>query len=404
MAADTGRAAAPALAAFKGLSVVDLSQGIAGPYCAQLLALQGADVVKVEPLEGDWLRPLGTPGRAMSALFAAFNRGKRGIAVDLKSAQGLAIVAELAARADVLVENFRPGVTDRLGVGYEAVAARNPGIVYVSVTGFGQSGPASGRPATDTIVQAHLGMAHFNRDRDGTPRKVPIVPVDVATGLYACQAASAALYERLSVRVNGGEGRGRHLDISLLQSAAAFQAGKMLEYHLDEGAPPPEQSSPVGLYPAKDGMVAIITLRDNDFAALARTLGLDALIDDPRFRRLEGRMTNREALDAAIAGATGQRSVAELLAALEEADVNSAQVRDYAAALADGALDAAGIVSWFEQPRLGRLPAVSPPGTDAGTLSPAPRLGQHTGEVLREIGHRAEEIAALAGSGAISPA
>jgi crotonobetainyl-CoA:carnitine CoA-transferase CaiB-like acyl-CoA transferase len=375
------------LTPFKGLSVVDLSQGIAGPYCAQLLALHGAEVIKVEPLEGDWLRPLGTPGRTMSALFAAFNRGKRGIAVDLKSAEGLAVVAALAAKADVLVENFRPGVTDRLGVGYEAVAKVNPGIVYVSITGYGQSGPASGRPATDAIIQAHLGLAQFNRERDGTPRKVPIVPVDVATGMYACQAASAALYERLSARIDGGEGRGRHLDISLMQSAAAFQAGKMLEYHLDDGAPPPEQTSPVGLYPAKDGTVAIITLRDSDFAALGRALGLDALIDDPRFRDLAGRMENRETLDAAIAAATAQRSVADLLSVLEAADVSSAQVRDYGAALGDGALDAAGILSWFEQPGLGRLPAISPPMTDAAALSPAPRLGEHTQEVLRALGN-----------------
>ncbi|MEJ2119383.1 MAG: CoA transferase [Alphaproteobacteria bacterium] len=392
-----------ALTPFKGLSVVDLSQGIAGPYCAQLLALYGADVIKVEPLDGDWLRPLGTPGRPVSALFAAFNRGKRGLAVDLKSDQGRAIVAELAAKADVLVENFRPGVTDRLGVGYDAVAQRNPGIVYVSVTGYGQSGPDSGRPATDTIIQAHLGLAQFNRDRDGAPRKVPIVPVDVATGMYACQAASAALYEHLAARLSGGEARGRHLDISLLQSAAAFQAGKMLEYHLDDGAPPPEQTSPVGLYPAKDGTVAIITLRDSNFAALAKALGLEALVDDPRFRGLAGRMENREALDAEIGAATEQRSVADLLRTLEAADISAAEVRDYGAALADGALDEAGIVSWFEQPELGRLPAISPPATDAAALAPAPRLGEHTDEVLHALGHGGDEIAALAASGAITP-
>lgn len=388
---------------FKGLSVVDLSQGIAGPYCAQLLALQGADVIKVEPLEGDWLRPLGTPGRAMSALFASFNRGKRGIAVDLKADEGRAVVAELAGRADVLVENFRPGITDRLGVGYEAVAANNPGIVYVSVTGYGQTGPASGRPATDTILQAHLGMAAFNRDRDGTPRKVPLVPIDVATGMYACQAASAALYERLSARMNGDAGHGRHLDISLLQSAAAFQAGKMLEYHLDEGAPPPEQASPVGLYPAADGAIAVTTLRDSDFTALAKALGLEALTNDPRFQNLAGRMEYRAALDEAIAAATAQRSVADLLAALDEADISAAEVRDYGQALADGALDDAGIVSWFEQPGLGRLPAVSPPATDAGGLAhaAAPRLGEHTGEVLRSIGRDGDALAALAAAGVI---
>ena len=159
----------------------------------------------------------------------------------------------------------------------------------------------------------------------------------------------------------------------------------MLEYHLDEGAPPPEQTSPVGLYPAKDGAVAIITLRDSDFAALAKALGLDSLIDDPRFRDLAGRMANREALDAAIAAATETHSVPDLLDTLEAADISSAQVRDYGAALADGALDEAGILSWFQQPGLGRLPAMSPPATDASALDPAPRLGEHTDEVLREL-------------------
>jgi len=393
-----------ALAPFKGLSVVDLSQGIAGPYCAQLLGLQGAEVVKVEPLEGDWLRPLGTPGRAMSALFAAFNRGKRSLAVDLKADAGRAVVAELAARADVLVENFRPGVTDRLGVGYDAVAKANPGIVYVSVTGYGQRGPASGRPATDTILQAHLGMAHFNRDRDGSPRKVPVFPIDVATGMYAAQAASGALYERLRARAEGGEGRGRHLDVSLLQSAAAFQAGRILEYHLEQGNPPAEQASPVGLYPAADGAVAITTLRDSDFAALATALGLEALIDDPRFRRLAERITNHEGLDEAISAATARRTVADLLAALEAADVSAAAVRDYAAALADGALDEAGVVSWFEQPELGRLPAVSPPATDAASLPypAAPRLGEHTGELLRAMGRSEDELRELTATGAVA--
>jgi len=392
-----------ALKPFKGLSVVDLSQGIAGPYCAQLLGFQGADVVKVEPIEGDWLRPLGKPGRPMSALFASFNRGKRGLAVDLKSDDGRAVVAELAARADVLVENFRPGVTDRLGVGYKEISAANPGIVYVSVTGYGQTGPARGRPATDTVLQAHTGMASLNRDRDGHPRKVPIVPIDVATGLYACQAASAALYERLSERADGGPGHGRHLDVSLLRSAAAFQAGKILEYHLEDGDPPPEQSSPVGLYPARDGTIAITTLRDSQFAALAGALGLEVLVDDPRFSDLPGRMANMDALDTAIAEATKTRSVADLLAALEEADIIAGQVRDYADALADGALEEAGIVTWFEQPELGRLPAISPPEIDASWLDhvAAPRLGEHSSEVLRNAGRSDEALKALVTAGVI---
>ena len=389
---------------FAGLTVLDLSQGIAGPYCAQLLAFNGAEVIKVEPLEGDWLRPLGTPGRKMSALFAAFNRGKRGIAVDLKSEDGRAIVAELAKDADVLVENFRPGVTDRLGVGYGTVSTGNPGIVYVSVTGYGQTGPFRTRPATDTILQAHLGMASLNRDRDGIPRKVPIVPIDVATGIYASQAVSAALYHRLNERANGGAGRGRHLDISLLRSAAAFQAGKILEYHLDDGAPPPEQSSPVGLYPAQDGTVAMVTLHDGQFAALAGALGLEALIGDPRFERLAERMRNREALDKAISDATRKRPVADLLAALEAADISAAEVRDYAEALADGALEAAGVVSWFEQPELGHLPAISPPAIDAAGLehNAAPRLGEHTAEVLRRTGRSEEKLQMLATAGVIA--
>jgi crotonobetainyl-CoA:carnitine CoA-transferase CaiB-like acyl-CoA transferase len=388
---------------FQGLSVLDLSQGIAGPYCAQLLALHGAEVIKVEPLEGDWLRPLGTPGRTMSALFAAFNLGKRGIALDLKSEAGREIVAVLAGRADVLVENFRPGVAERLGFGYQTVSAANPGLVYVSVTGYGRTGPARGRPATDTILQAHLGMAAFNHDRDGSPRKVPIVPIDVATGMYACQAASAALYQRLNERLNGGEGHGRHLDISLLQSAAAFQAGKILEYHLDEGTPPAEQSSPVGLYPAADGAIAITTLRDREFTALARALGLAALVDDPRFQHLAGRMNNRAALDQAIGAVTQRRTTGDLLDALDAADISAAAVRDYGDALADGALDEAGILAWFEQPELGRLPAVGPPATDVAALAhgAAPRLGQHTADVLRAIGRDRDALKALAAAGVI---
>src|SRR5258707_966387 len=217
-------------APFAGLKVVDLSQGIAGPYCAILLAQHGAEVIKVEGIgEGDWARTLGTRYGTHSAFSIVGNLGKKSIAVDLKSEAGKQVVWRLLKGADVFLEGFRPGVIKRLGFDYDSIAAREPRLLYVSISGFGQTGPLSARPAMDPLLQAYTGLMNENRGEDGIPHRVPVIVVDMSTALYAFQALSAALYARRD------QPRGRYIHVSLMQAAAPLQSIRLMAGHLDGG-------------------------------------------------------------------------------------------------------------------------------------------------------------------------
>ena len=216
-------------APFRGLKVLDLGQGVASPYCGMLLAIYGADVIKVEPPEGDWSRRLGTTYGNHSTLSAVYNRGKRSLAIDLKSEDGLAIARKLADECDVFIEGFRPGVAARLGLGHEALARTNPKLVYLSVSGFGQIGPYTDRPCTDSVAQAFSGLVSLNAGEDGIPHRVGTTISDICTGVYSFQAVSTALYARAHVGV------GRWIDVNLAQSTAALLGHKLAE-HVLKGA------------------------------------------------------------------------------------------------------------------------------------------------------------------------
>ena len=240
---------------FAGLKVCDATQGVAGPHCAMLLAQHGADVVKVEPIDGDWGRNIGKTHGDYCAYALSVNRGKRSIAVDLKNDQGLAIAQRLAYGADVVLESFRPGVMGRFGLDYDTVRQHTDDVVYLSVTGYGQKGPNSKLPVTDSIMQAFSGLMSINRDPSGMPQRIGIIAIDVFTGLYAFQAISPALYRRAM------RGKGAYLDISLMQAAAAFQTAKMIEHHL-EGDKIQSVGVPVGTFQTKDGHMNINARRD----------------------------------------------------------------------------------------------------------------------------------------------
>src|SRR5262245_50281955 len=274
---------------YEGLRVADLSQGVAGPHCGMLLALYGADVVKVEPPEGDWGRGIGRRHGDFSAYNAAFNRGKRSLAVDLKQSKGREVVATLAARADVVVENNRPGVMGRFGLDYESLRVVNPNVVYVSVTGFGPEGPNRDLPATDSILQAYSGLMSSNRDARGLPQRIGVLVIDVVTGLYAYQAVATALYRRAT------RGGGRHVQVSLMDAIGAVQAGKMVEYALEGGNEQPA-GVPVATFEAADGYMNINARRDPHFAGLCRQLGLDDLAGDPRYAAAAGRLAHEAEL------------------------------------------------------------------------------------------------------------
>jgi crotonobetainyl-CoA:carnitine CoA-transferase CaiB-like acyl-CoA transferase len=195
--------------------VLDMSQGLAGPYCAGLLGLQGASVIKVEPPSGDWIRNAGGGREGITSLAVMGNLGKRSACIDATKPEGKALLLRMARKADVFVQNFRPGVIERLGLAYEALAKDHKDLVYVSISGFGPDGPESGKPATDSVIQAFTGIAAINRSADGTPRRIPFLVPDTVTGVYAAQAAGAALYARAMT------GKGRHLQVSLMDVCAA---------------------------------------------------------------------------------------------------------------------------------------------------------------------------------------
>ena len=370
-------------APYEGLRVVDLSQGIAGPYAAMLLAQHGADVVKVEPPGGDWTRLLGVRYGDQTAFSIASNLGKRAIAVDLKTAEGREIVHRLAARADVLLEGFRPGVAARLDVGWDDVARINPGVLYVSISGFGQTGPESQRPAMDPILQAFSGLIAINRGPDGIPHRVTPIVVDMSTALYTFQALSTALYARRDER------RGRHIDASLLQSAAALQVVHLMAHHLEGGRMRPG-ITPGGTFAAADGWMYVITLHEADFRALCEALEIPAVGDDPRFATSDLRYQHVAELTALLAEAFRRQPTGVLSGRFKKAGLMHARVNDYLEFLRDPHVEATGIVTWIDHPGAGRVPIPRAPGLRApppgSPLASAPSLDQHRKEILAEIG------------------
>ena len=370
-------------APFAGLRVVDLSQGIAGPYAGMLLAQYGADVVKVEPPEGDWARALGKRYGDLTAFAVAANLGKRSIVLDLKTDAGLATVRKLASSADVFMESFRPGVAARLGIGYPDVAALNPRVVYLSVSGFGQTGPGAERPAVDTVFQAFTGIMSVNRGLDGIPHRVPVIVMDMATALCSFQAMAVALYARRD------EPRGRYLESSLLRGGATLQTVSVIQHYLEDGKPQPGLT-PSGTFRASDGWINITILRDAEFPVLCEALEVSGAGTDPRFATNDLRFANVAALTALLEPAFARRTTADLAARLRAARLMHQRVHTYLEFLEHPQVIATGAVAWIEQPGLGRLPVPHVPGLPplrSGTpRAVAPSLDQHRKEILAELG------------------
>ncbi len=277
-------------APFAGLKVVDLSQGVAGPYCGMLLAQHGANVIKVEPTgEGDWARTIGRRYGGHTAYSIPTNLGKRSIALDLKSDEGKEVLWRLLGGADVLIEGFRPGVLDRLGFGYDAVSEREPRILYLSVSGFGQAGPLSGRPAMDPVLQAFTGLMMDNRGEDGIPHRVPFVIIDMSTALYAFQALSAALYARRD------EPRGRRIEVSLLEAASAIQVIRMMMVYLEGETV--KRAMPSGVFKTADGWLQFLVIRDDSWVRFCAAIERPELATDTRFIDGDARALNEAAAD-----------------------------------------------------------------------------------------------------------
>src|SRR3978361_241847 len=276
-------------APYRGLRVLDFGQGIASPYCAMLLGVYGADVIKVEPPAGDWSRYLGTTYGSHTTLSAVYNRGKRSLCLDLKQEQGIAIARQLARESDVFIEGFRPGVAARLGIGYETLAGDNPRRIYLSVSGFGQSGPHRKRPGSDSVARAFSGLVSVNVGNDKTPHRVGTTISDVATGVYAFQAIATALFARATV------GTGRWIDVNLAQATAALLGHKVAE-HVLEGGTPRALNVPAGSYQTSDGWLMVTLVNESQYKRLCATIERDDLASDPRFGDFARRADAADAL------------------------------------------------------------------------------------------------------------
>ena len=386
-----------------GIRVVDLGQYIAGPGAAMTLAELGADVVKVEPLAGDQARHIGRYGESM---VRAYNRGKRSVALDLKREAGRDAALRLMARADVVIQNLRPGVVDTLGLGPRAVRERFPRIVYLSISGFGSRGPSSERPGYDIAAQAESGLMSVTGEPDRPPQKVGVPIVDAAAAQLGAQAVLAALYGREK------SGVGATLETSLLEVALHLQATTWADYL--GGAPEPRRigdgqphNAPAAeVVPTRDGHIVLSAYAEEHWQRFCRVMGRDDLARDPRFATNAQRVAHRDALRTVLRECLSQRSSEECVALLSGHQIVAGAVRSYAQVLHSPDLAASGLV----------VEAASADGTlyraltlpyridDAARPSPpaAPACGADSEAVLAEAGYRPDEIAALRRDGVVA--
>jgi crotonobetainyl-CoA:carnitine CoA-transferase CaiB-like acyl-CoA transferase len=298
----------------------------------------------------------------------------------------------------VVVESNRPGVMARLGLDYAAAKALRPDVVYLSLTGFGQSGPYAHRPGLDTVMQSYSGLTLANAGADGVPHRVGVLVPDMVAALYAFQSVVIALHGRAM-----GRG-GRFLDVSLAQAMAAFQANMLVQAAL-EGSRPEVLAVPSGTYPAADGWVSLAVINEGQWPRLAAAIGRPDLVVDPRFDLREQRRANHRALNDIVGEETRKQPVAAWLARLEAADIPHSRANSYTDLLGDAHLEATGAVAWVEQAGVGRVPVARVPAgprAGEGPASQAPAVGEHSRAVLAELGYGAEEVGALIAAGVVA--
>ncbi|HEY9477715.1 MAG TPA: CaiB/BaiF CoA-transferase family protein [Microbacteriaceae bacterium] len=392
--------------ALSGLLVLDLTRILSGPFATMTLADLGADVVKVEqPGAGDDTRAWGPPSQGgEAAYFLSINRNKRSLAVDLKSPEGRAAVWKLALKADVLVENFRPGTAARLGFGFEEVSAANPGLVYASISGFGQTGPDAGRAGYDAIAQARSGIMSVTGEADGPPVRVGVSSADLTAGMWATIGILAALHEKQRT------GRGQWVDISLLDGSVAwltyvssgyFASGKIPQRY---GSAHPT-IAPYQAFASSDGYVMVAVGNDGLWRRYAGAIGRPELADDDRFTTNAERVRHRDVLIPLLAHIMATRTTKDWVDALNSAGVPVGPIQTVDEALADPQVLARGMVAEVQHPTAGALNLVNCPihltRTPAQVRTPPPLLGQHTDEVLSELGFDDATIASMHAAGTV---
>ena len=382
----------------RGIRVLDLSTIISGPFCAQILGDLGAEVIKIETPAGDSTRVMGERKGSVTGLFAQVNRNKRSLVLDLKRDEAKRVFLRMASSADVVVENFRPDVMERLGLGYERLAQENPRLVYVAISGFGPDGPDAHQPAYDMIIQARSGFARVLGGA-GPPKLIPNLFADKTSGMTAAWSVLAALFARERT------GKGQRVDVPMLDAFAAFLLPDVLGPRLFGEPPPPPPAVGDGLYTAwatKDGHVAIVIIENRQFEAVMRVLGLEAAIGDKRFENLVARIMNAPALYEMIRGEVGKFTCAELAARARQFEAPIAVINDMHGFLADEQAIASSVLVELPDAHAGALHVLrSPPRysqTPTDVRHGPPQLGEHTREVLREAGLSEAEIAELAAS------
>jgi crotonobetainyl-CoA:carnitine CoA-transferase CaiB-like acyl-CoA transferase len=389
----------PALS-LEGIRVLDLSRVLAGPFCGMLLSDLGADVIKIEDTaSGDESRTWPPHKDGESAAFLVINRNKRDMTLDLKAPEGVAILKKMVASADVLIENFRTGTMESFGLGYDALSAINPRLVYASVSAFGRTGPRKDGAGYEALMQAFSGIMSITGEPGGAPVRAGVSFLDLTTGIFCAFGVVNALLHRVAT------GLGQRVDGSLLETAVT-----LLNYHAEgyllTGAQPKALGSshpslsPYRTFKCRDGQwVFIAGANDRFWQRLAPALGLPHMADDPRFAKNIERVKNRRELEAALEEAIGKQDREPLLKTLEEAGVPATPVNTVAQVMEDPQTAARAMIQRVVHPRLGEIPVVGTPvkfsRMKAGVRTPAPQQGEHTDQVLAEYGYSSAEIAAL---------
>lgn len=385
-----------------GIRIVDLSQIVSGPMAATMLADQGAEVIKVESPGGDPVRGLGPRKGDRSAMFIAVNRGKKGLAIDLKTRGGRTILERLVRWADVLVENFRPGTMERLGFGADRCAELNPRLIFASITGFGQDGPYANIRVYDMVVQAVSGIAATQVDLKGNPSLVRSLIADKVTAVTMAQAITAALFHRERTGV------AQRIDVAMLDAALAFNWPDAMYNHSFMDDPPaafPEYGTLSRLWAAADGQVAIGMMQDVEFVALAKSLGRQDLADDPRFQSVGGRMKHRADWAPEITREMAARSKDELMAGFIREGAVGGRVNSLAEVPGDPQVVHNEILVETDHGAIGRVRGARPPAlfaaSPAATAGAAPGLGEHGRAILADLGFTEAEIDGFAADGAL---
>ena len=388
----------------EGIRVLDLTTMISGPIATMMLADQGADVIKVEPLDGDLVRNLGANRGGVSATFVSANRSKRSLAIDLKSGDGLAVLRRLIPGCDVFVQNFRPGAIERMGLGEAPVRSLREDIVYVSISGFGETGPYAHKRVYDPVIQALSGLAAIQADATGRPRMVRTIIPDKTTAVTAAQAITAALFARER------SGRGQHVRLAMLDVMVAYlwpEGMTGLTFIGREVRASRAQIAQDLVFQTRDGYLTAGAVSDAEWAGMCRALEHVEWLDDPRFATPTSRIVNVQARLELTAAVLRERTTAEWLERLDRESVPCAPILSREEVLTHPQIVENQILEELDHPTAGRIrqprPAARFTATPARMRRHAPALGEHSREILRDAGLGDEEVARLVGAGVVGP-